>query len=168
MVKTAYFARSLAKLHNHKCTQPFVQLQHRLAVRTRISPPPFIPQQNAEMDHVTLGWNHHTFSHHALLMWCTALKHWDKFCVTTNFRFLLQQSRTVAKRLLLKGPTLGCRCFLWCQYRQQGFFQAMCEWHFQLQHCMVENKLLKWIFWMFLIVKQWHYIIFSVPQASPR
>lgn len=38
-----------------------------------------------------------TFSHHALLMWCTELRHWGNVCVTTNFPYL-QQSSAVAKQ----------------------------------------------------------------------
>lgn len=85
--------------------------------------------------------------------WCD-VQHWSietSFLWPQTSAFCCSNQETVAKRLLLKGPTLGCRCFLWCQYRQQGFFQAMCEWHFQLPHCKVENKLLKWIlgcFWL--------------------
>lgn len=109
---------------------------------TKISLPPFIPQRNAEVDHVTRR-NLHTLSHHALLMWCTALRHWCNFCVTTNFPYLRQQSRTVAKWPQPEGPTLGWRCFLWWKYLQQSLHicQMMCEWHLVLPHWKVENKL---------------------------
>lgn len=93
--------------HNHMHTQPVVQLQHKRAVSTRITPPDFIPRGNAEVDHVTVRWHLNAFSHHALLMWCMALRHWGKFSVTTNFPYLWQQSRTVAKQPQPKGPTLG-------------------------------------------------------------
>lgn len=99
--------------------KPVVQLQHTRAVSTRITPPAFIPRRNAEVDHVTVRWHLSAFSHSALLIWCTALRHWGNFSVTTNFPYLWEQSRTVAKRPQPMGSTLGWLCFLWWKYIQR-------------------------------------------------
>lgn len=116
-------------IHNAH-TQPAVQLQHRRAVSTRITPPAFIPQRNAEVDHVTVRWHLEIVSHHASLMRCTPLRHWGNFSATTNFPYLWQQSRAVAKRPRPKGPTLGWLCFLWWKYLERSHIcQVVWEWY---------------------------------------
>ena len=109
--KNCWFCKISSDITQHADvhTQPVVLPQHSRAVSTRIAPPAFIPRRNAEVDHVTVRWHLHRFSHHALLMWCTALRRWGNFffsSATTNFPYLREESRKGGETTPAQGPSL--------------------------------------------------------------
>lgn len=109
--KNCWFCKTLSDITQHAeaHTQAVVQPQHSRAVSTRIAPLAFIPRRNAEVDHVTMRWHLHTFSHRALLTWCTALRRWGNFfffSATTNFPYLREESRNGGETTPAQGPSL--------------------------------------------------------------
>lgn len=61
----------------------------------------------------------HPFSHHTLLVWCTALWCWGNFCVTTNFLYLWVATKNSVEMTPAPRARPGRHCFLWWQESRQ-------------------------------------------------
>lgn len=97
-------------------TEPLALMQRGPAVSTRIAPPLLYLRQHAEVHHVTPRRGLHSFSHHTLMVWCTALWCWGNFCVTANFLYLWVATKNSVEMIPAPRARPGRRCFLRWQY----------------------------------------------------